>query len=47
MTILFKSGMDNRYSTTEVVAHDGTRLPASILPEGEECIKALREAGNR
>ena len=44
--ILFKSGMDNRYSETDVVAHDGTRLPAAILPEGNECIKALRDAGN-
>jgi len=45
--ILYKSGMDNRYSETEVVAHDGSKLPAAILPEGEECIKALREAASR
>jgi thymidine kinase len=45
--ILFKSGMDNRYSETEVVAHDGTRLPAAILPDGEECIRTLKEARNK
>ena len=42
--ILFKSALDNRYSTSEVVSHDGARLPATTLPNGEEGIKALAEA---
>ncbi len=43
-TILFRSAIDNRYSTSEVVSHNGARLPGVILPNGEECIKTLNEA---
>ncbi len=42
--VLFKSGIDNRYADQEVVTHDGERLPAFILPEGEQCIPTLRKA---
>lgn len=42
--VLFKSGIDNRYSESEVVTHDGARLPAMILPDDERCIPVLRKA---
>ncbi len=42
--ILFKSAIDNRYSESEVVSHDGDKLPAATLPDGEKCIETLLEA---
>ena len=42
--ILFKSEIDDRYSSSEVVSHDGISLPALILPRGQGCIKALSQA---
>ncbi|MCL4365526.1 thymidine kinase [Candidatus Marsarchaeota archaeon] len=42
--VLFKSGIDNRYGESEVVTHDGARLPAMVLPDGERCISVLRKA---
>ena len=42
--VLFKSGIDNRYSESEVVTHDGAKLPALILPDDERCIPVLRKA---
>ena len=44
--ILFRSAIDNRYSTTEVVSHDGFKLPAVTLQSGEGCIPALKAAAS-
>ncbi len=44
--VLFRSEIDNRYSISEVVSHDGVKLSAVTLPRGEECIKTLKEAAN-
>lgn len=46
-TILFKSAVDNRYSKTDVVSHDGLRLDAKILPEGKKCAVVLRRAAQK
>ncbi len=46
-TILFKSAVDNRYSKSEVVSHDGLRLRAEILPEGKKCAVVLRNAAKK
>ena len=43
-TVLFKSAVDTRYSKSEVVSHDGLKLEAQILPEGQECLTTLRNA---
>ncbi len=45
--VLFKSAIDNRYGELEVVSHDGDRLPAAILPSGEECIRTLAKAAEK
>ena len=42
--ILFKSQMDNRKSTRDVVTHDGLSMTAQVLPDGEECAKVLKQA---
>ena len=42
--ILFRSAIDDRYSTTEIVSHDGFRLPAVTLEKNEGCISALKAA---
>ncbi|MHB1830373.1 MAG: thymidine kinase [Candidatus Micrarchaeaceae archaeon] len=42
--ILFKSAMDNRYSAAEVVSHDGLRMHAEILGNGDACISSLEAA---
>ncbi len=42
--ILFKSPIDNRYSDTDVVSHDGMRIPAAVLPSGEGFKKTLDDA---
>ncbi len=44
--VLFKSVIDNRYSSSDVVSHDGTKAPASLLPKGEEGIAALKQAAS-
>ena len=45
--VLFKSGMDNRRSATDVVTHDGMKMPAIVLPDGPGCAMALREASKQ
>lgn len=40
--VLLKSAMDTRYSVNDVVTHDGVRLPAMVLPEGEPCVPTLK-----
>ncbi len=45
--ILFRSQIDNRYSTSDVVSHDGFRLPAITLQGGEGCIPALKAAASK
>ncbi len=42
--VLFRSSIDDRYSITEVVSHDGVRKAATTLPTGEECMKVLSSA---
>lgn len=37
-TLLFKPHIDNRYSDTEVVTHDGTTAPACIVKTGADII---------
>ena len=44
--VLFRSAMDKRYSATEVVSHDGMRLPAMTLESGQGCISTLKEVAN-
>jgi thymidine kinase len=39
--ILFRSSIDSRYSTTDVVSHDGLRMRAATLPEGPDGLRAL------
>ena len=41
--ILFKSGIDNRGGDSYIMTHDGTRMPATVLPDGERCIATLKE----
>ena len=42
--ILFKSSIDNRYSTHEVVSHDGIKMTAAVLPAGDEFKGVLDDA---
>ncbi len=40
--VVLKSAIDTRYSRSDVVSHDGLKLPAMVLPDGEACIPVLR-----
>ncbi|MHB1829905.1 MAG: thymidine kinase [Candidatus Micrarchaeaceae archaeon] len=42
--VIFKSTIDNRYSGSDVVSHEGLKVPALLLPKGEEGIAALKQA---
>ena len=45
--VLFKSQVDDRYSISDVVTHDGLTFSAYLLPTGRECIGRLYEAADK
>ncbi|WP_461862761.1 thymidine kinase [Thermococcus sp.] len=44
---LFKPSIDNRYSESEVVAHNGLRYDAFVIPTDEEGVKTIEEITKR
>jgi thymidine kinase len=40
-TVLFKPDIDNRYSDTAVVTHDGTSAPAYVVKTGADIIECI------
>jgi len=40
--LLFKPTIEDRYSKTEVVAHNGARMPAYLIEKGKETLEELK-----